>query len=571
MTRYADLDYRVTSFKVPMRDDIALAAIAFFPTHERPAPTLMVMTPYGITDSPTWGGSGGIIPNIWAFLEAGYAVVRVDCRGTFASDGQFVPKIHEAEDAYDAIDWISRQPWSNGKVGTYGPSYLGMTQWAAAVEAHPAHSAMVPSLTSMDWYRGLWYHPGGGMSTCITLVWAVRMMLADEIRDGRDSERLAQLLPLVTAGLDVAEINPVRSHPVLSTPWFDDWLAHPTYDDFWRAQDFTHAVSRVQTPALLVAGWYDIFAKEQLRDFERLRSCGATDEVREGSRLIVGPWDHFDMMLVGRTPDRDYGLDATPQGLDLTAAHKQHFDRWMTEQESGQEDEPPRVQLFVMGIDRWREESDWPLPDARDTDYHLVGTDLTTEGPAQDSTRSYVYDPKDPVRTTTSNRISAAWEASDRSGNALREDVLTFETAPLGRDTEVTGYVSAVLYVSSDAPDTDFMVQLLDVFPDGRAIWLCEGMIRARYRDGFDHPTAMKPGEVYEMRVDVGVTANVFLAGHRIRVDVSSSNFPRFDRNTNTGGDIGAERIDQSRKAKNTLHSGPHHRSRVILPRVDRS
>ncbi|MEV0033936.1 CocE/NonD family hydrolase [Nocardia sp. NPDC050793] len=561
--------HTVSTLRIPMRDGVELSATAFIPIG-RDASTLLARSPYGSVDYPIMGGTGGIAPTLLTFVKAGYAVVWVECRGTFDSDGIFSPLADEVADGYDTVDWIVRQPWSDGKVGTYGMSYLGMTQWALATAAHPAHKAMAPAVTAMNWYKGVMYHPGGALSAGIAVGWSAIMRLAEEMRrEDKNAELIAELTGHMLNGSAASEISPLTEFTALTaSPWFSDLLAHPSYDSFWQQHDLTTDVGKVATPALLIAGWFDIFINQQLRDFELLRRDGATDDVREGSRLIVGPWDHYDGMLIARTPDRDFGVMASSVGIDLTAEHLAHFQRWMSDIPT--EDTPPRVRLFVMGIDQWRDESDWPLPDTQYTDYYLDSHTLTTTLPDAAGEHTYVYNPADPVRTTESTRLSAIWEAADQRFNDDRQDVVRFSTPPLEQPVEVTGYVTAVLFVSSDAPDTDFTAKLIDVSPDGRAIALCNGIVRARYRNDLSTPKLLETGHIYELAIDMAVTSNVFLAGHRIRVDISSSDFPQYDRNTNTGGQINAEPIEYAVPATNTIHTGPDHPSRLVLPVIQR-
>lgn len=424
------IDHTLSTIEIPMRDGVTLSATAFVPVGGN-ASTLLVRSPYGSVDYPIMGGTGGLAPTLLTFVKAGYAVVWVECRGTFASGGVFTPNVNEVADGYDTVDWIVRQPWSNGKVGTYGLSYLGMTQWAIATAAHPAHKAMVPVMTALDLYKGAMYHPGGALSSGIVIGWSAIMRLAEEMRrEDKNDTLIAELAGHVLGGHSAAETSPLTEFTALTdSPWFADLLAHPSYDSFWHDQDLSKDIGKISTPALLIAGWFDIFVNQQLRDFELLRRDGATDDVREGSRLIVGPWDHYDGVLNARTPDRDFGIMASGAGIDLTAEHLAHFQRWMSDTPS--DGTQPRVRLFVMGIDQWRDESDWPLPDTRYTDYYLDANTLTTSPPETPGTHSYVYDPADPVRTTASARMSALWEAADQRFNDERQDVVRFATPPL--------------------------------------------------------------------------------------------------------------------------------------------
>ncbi|MGQ4383772.1 CocE/NonD family hydrolase [Streptomyces sp. SAS_270] len=556
---------------IAMRDGTALSAIVFRPSSGQ-APALLIRTPYGITASP-WAGNGGAIPSLVAFLDAGYAVVWVECRGTHGSEGEFVPLVDETDDGFDTLEWIVGQPWSNGAVGMYGPSYSGMTQWAAAGSGHPALKAIVPMMSAMNWYRGTTYSRGGAYSPTIASGWAAMMEAADEVRSMRrgqgDPAKLAELSSLVVDGSAVAEAAPLASHPALGRVlWFQEFVTHPSMDGFWEARDLSLRIHRMTAPALMIGGWYDFFLAELLSDFRRFQHEAATDDARQGSRLLIGPWDHFDLQMNAHFPDRDFGLGGSGQAADITGEHLAHFDRWLTSEPARAQQPAPRVRIFVMGTDEWREADAWPFPGTRDAAYYLDDGLLTPLSPAQDIRHSYVYDPRDPVRHGDLSRLSAPYQPSDHAGDEERPDVLSFATAPLAHPVEVIGHVSATLFVSTDARDTDFTARLIDVHPDGRAIGLCDGIVRLRYRKSLAMPEPVVPGTVYEVTIDMAATANVFLPGHRIRVDISSSNFPRYDRNTNTGGDIATESLDDAVAATNTLRIGPEYPSRVILPIV---
>ncbi|NHP13809.1 CocE/NonD family hydrolase [Rhodococcus sp. IC4_135] len=564
--------------EIPMRDGVTLAALVFQPL-EGNAPTLLLRTPYGLASHGA--GPTEVLP----FVDAGYAVVWVESRGTFKSEGEFRPKTNEPEDGYDTVEWIISQPWSDGQVGTYGPSYCGMTQWATASTGHPALKASVVKETAMNWYRGLWYHPGGALSQSFSTFWPTAMNASNERRKlaaGRGSlDRVLDLGGglLNGRGLSLNDHTPISTHPLLPLEqWMSEILDHPDYDEFWKEQDFTTSVPEMTQPVLSIAGWYDIFIVEQLRDFERFRREAGSEEARTGSRLVVGPWIH-ELDYSSEFPDRDFGAIGAAAACDLTGAHLQHFNRWLRPGVDAPAPSPAPVRLFVMGIDQWRDEQDWPLPDTTYVDYFLSGDapngrgELLLGGPGAASESRYRYDPRDPVPTAGGPSMPARFGFNgpvDQKEVASRPDVLCFTGPALDEDTEVTGYVKATLFVTSDAVDTDFTAKLVDVFPDGKAINLCDGILRARYRNGLDRPEHLVPGAVYEVEIDVAATSNVFRAGHRIRVDISSSNFPHYDRNTNTGGFVSRESIDDAVVAHNTILTGPDHPSRLVLPRINR-
>ena len=570
--------------QVPMRDGVALAANVWHPTEGR-APALLVRLPYG--KDVLMGAGHALMPDTQALLEAGYAVVVQDCRGTHRSEGEFVPHMADRKDGEDTVAWITEQPWSDGTVGMYGPSYLGMVQWETAVTGTPGLKAIAPSCTSIDNYEAPWYGPGGALSLSLVTLWNAMMYAADAQRSlARGEDTLPQLQELGQAVLSHEVLNdvlPTAEVPVLKEygKWWDDWMAHPSHDAYWDAMELTPELKNVTVPALNIGGWYDLYIGQTLRTYVTARQKAGTAEAREGQRLVIGPWDHGPA-ADGVYRDRSFGPLAGARMMGMTGLHVKFYDRWLRGDTSALDGVAP-VKLFVMGIDQWRDEQDWPLPDTRWTDFHLTSTGrantadgagvLTTEAPADAGHETYLYDPRRPVPSAGGASMPTTpgfCGPVDQRTVAAREDVLCFATPVLEEAVEVTGPVGLTLYVSSSAVDTDFTAKLVDVFPDGRAINLCDGILRTRYRNGLATEELMEPGTVYEITVDMTGTSNVFLPGHRIRVDISSSNFPRYDRNTNTGGVIAHESEEEMIPAINHIHHGPNHPSRLVLPIIDR-
>ncbi|MET8520671.1 CocE/NonD family hydrolase [Nocardioides sp. NPDC004968] len=568
---------------VPMktRDGVILHADVWRPL-EGQAPTLLVRLPYNKEGALLGGGPNVSIPSVIALLNAGYAVVWQDTRGTYASEGSFTPKVNEIEDGQDTVAWILEQGWSDGSVGTYGASYSGMTQWALATTDTPGLGAIAPTNAALNWYTGLWYSQGGALSLSLVTWWNALMYAAEEqrsLQSGEISDPSA-LLRLGAALMDPLSLNdatPVADLPVHGKGrWFDDWLAHPDHDEYWAAQDWSGLGGSVTVPTLNVAGWYDLYVAESVADYVRVRTEGGSPRARDESRLVVGPWDHIS--LTGQYPDRFFGL--TGAG-DLSELHVAFFDQ--TLRGHAPETPAPRVRLFVMGIDQWRDEEDFPLPDTQYVDYHLHsdgsantrngdGT-LTREAPAAEGIDEFRYNPRDPVPTAGGALLPALpglIGPVDQIAVDGRDDVLCYTGPVLTEPVEVTGFVELKVFVSSTAVDTDITAKLVDVFPDGRAINLCDGILRLRYRNSLSQPELMEPGEVYEVTVPMSVTSNVFLPGHRIRLDVSSSNFPHYDRNSNTGGVISSEVLEDMVVADNTVHHGGARPSRLVLPIIER-
>ncbi|MEU0316093.1 CocE/NonD family hydrolase [Nocardioides sp. NPDC006273] len=568
---------------VPMktRDAVTLYADVWRPL-EGQAPTLLVRTPYNKESTAFGGGPGTAQPAVIAFLNAGYAVVWQDARGTYASEGSFAPKVNEVEDGQDTVAWILDQDWSDGTVGSYSGSYMGMTQWALATSGTEGLRAIAPTMASANWHSGLWYSQGGALCLSLVTLWNAMMYAAEEQRalqtgETSDSSTLVRLGAALMDPLALNDATPVADLPVHGKGrWFDDWLAHPDFDDYWQAQDWSQSMSSVTVPVLASTGWYDLKVHEQVADFVRVRTQGGSDLARDGSRLVIGPWDH--MNLTGQYADRYFGIQAA---ADVTPSHVEFFDQHLKGKAPAAP--APRVRIFVMGIDQWRDEADWPLPDTRYTDYHLAsgGSANTRDGDgtleldaaSAEARDGFRYDPRDPVPTAGGALLPSMpgfVGPVDQSAVDGRDDVLCYTGPVLTEPVEVTGFVQLKVFVSSTAVDTDVTAKLVDVFPDGRAINLCDGILRLRYRNSLSQPELMVPGEVYEATVQMSVTSNVFLPGHRIRLDISSSNFPHYDRNSNTGGVISSEALEDMVVADNTVHHGGARPSRLVLPVIER-
>jgi putative CocE/NonD family hydrolase len=573
-----------TGVQIPMRDGVGLAASTWRPHDNNPVPALLMRTPYGKDSADLLGNPK--LPDVLALVEAGYSVVVQDVRGTGSSEGEFIPHAGDAEDGLDTLDWLTEQPWCDGRIGTWGGSYMGIAQWQAAVHGPDALKAMAPVMASADPYRAPWHSPGGTLSLETFLTWAVRVCALNLSRSD-DEERRREAAELVGQMADTPALlsqAPVAGHPVLRQrfPWFLTGLDEPAGGSYWQQLAALERPGDIMVPALNIGGWYDPFVSETIRAYTTMREHGGSEEARTGQRLVMGPWSHPDGMDLGRFPDRSFGAASSIKEFDVTEAHIRFFDRWVRGRHDGTEDAP--VQIFVMGIDEWREEEAWPLVDTLYTDYHLSSSGgantaagdglLSTTPPERNGEDVYTYDPRQPVPTLGGTTLATAPDAfpgpADQSPVEARDDVLCYTTPELEMPIEVTGHVTLVLSVSSSAVDTDFSGKLVDVHPDGGAIILCEGIQRARYRESLSEPELMNPGEVYEVAIDLAATSNVFLPGHRIRLEVSSSNFPRYDRNTNTGGDDPHVAEQDMGAAVNHVHHGPAHPSRLVLPVISR-
>lgn len=445
----------------------------------------------------------------------------------------------------------------------FGASYVGATQWLAAAEAGDAVRAITPVVSSADYHS--WLYRGGAFELGFALLWTLMFLAPPEaIRTGGD---VAAVLDAADVAEDLYARTPLADLPVLA-PWYADWVARPAHNGRWTSARFEN----VTAPALIVAGWHDLFRDGSLASYVGLRTHGGSEAAREHTRLVVGPWAHG--VLGGSFVERSFGIRASIDGIAITPM----LSTYLREQLDGSASPPDkRVLLFVMGPNVWREEDDWPLPDTQYQPWYLhAGGALSPTAPVDESAETFVYDPRDPVPTCGgASFLPGVWlgvNAGPRDQRALdgRADVLHYLSEPLDRALEVTGPLELVLYASSSARDTDFTGKLVDVHPDGRTELVTDGILRTRYRNSRASPELLEPGEVVELRIDLGATSSVFDEGHRIRLDVSSSNFPRFDRNTNTGGTIAEERIEDALVAHNTVHHGGAYLSHVVLPLISR-
>jgi putative CocE/NonD family hydrolase len=568
------------NLSVDAGDGTNLATDVYRPAGGAPVPALVLRSPYN-KERLSQGDTLRIV-------QAGFAVVSQDTRGSFASAGAFRPFAEESGDGAATIAWAAAQPWSSGKVGSIGASYVGATQWLAAATAPPALLAMAPSITAVDYYD-CWTYQGGAFQLGFNLSWAHSFALAEVQRRPLPGHAApAANEPVLTAIDDIQALYahlPLVDMPLLRelAPYYIEWLEHPSYDSFWRRIAPRETYGRVTAPALNIGGWFDGFLRGTLANYRGMKQQGGSEVARRQQRLLIGPWSHGN--FGGFFQDRAYGIRAAADVADLTGAQIRWFDRWLKGIDNGVDQERP-VRIFVMGINRWREEDDWPLPDTQFRPYYLhsagtansvAGTGaLSTEPPGDEPEDAYLYDPRRPVPTTggatllPGGTIAANAGPRDQHEVERRDDVLCYTTPPLARPLEVTGPIELVLYAASSARDTDFTGALVDVAPDGRALLLTDGILRARYRESFSAPALLEPHRIYELRLDLGATSMVFGAGHHLRLMITSSNFPRFDRNSNTGGDIAREGIAEFKQAINRVYHDGAHPSHLLLPCIER-
>jgi len=532
--------------RVRMRDGIVLRANLFRPPGEGKFPTILVRTPYGKGTAISTGYQ--------AFVDHGYAVLAQDVRGRYDSAGEFDAWHQEGPDGNDTIDWIARQSWSNGNVGMIGGSYVGIAQWQAALENNPHLKAIFPVVSGSDDYRDRFYSTGGAMKLGHRISW-----IADNLHPPTFTVppflNLIWHLPLATS--DMAASGKV------SVNFYQPAIAHPSYDAFWKALSVREHLDKLRIPVFSVGGWYDNYAQSDLEAFAALRSASKT------AYTVIGPWPHnMSVPFEGV----DFGPNSTFPVLEVQLAW---FDHWL---KSGKEFRRAPLKIFVMGANNWRDEREWPLKRAKITPYYFSSKgyantvfgngEMTHHAPLRDSFDKFTYDPLKPVQTTGGavccNPAIFPWGPLDQRPVEQRKDVLVYTSQLLKKELEVTGSIQVQLYVSTSATDTDFTAKLVDVFPDGMARNLTDGILRLRYRNGLEKPVLAVPGEVYPITIDAGVTSNVFLPGHRIRVEISSSNFPRFDRNLNTGRAQAAE--TEVRQAQQIVHHSRKRPSHILLP-----
>jgi hypothetical protein len=540
---------------VAMRDGVVLRADVYRPDTSRPVSAIVNRTPYDRT-SPLIQ-LAAIEPE--RVVEAGLALVCQDVRGRFASEGTFYTFYDDGQDSHDTVEWAAAQPWCDGAVGMVGRSYAAAVQWLGAAERPPHLRAISPIVTGSDYYQG-WIYEGGTFQLGFNVFWIWLMSRPKEI-----------------GKLDAVYRHlPLRTLPVEDLSWarlYAHWLAHSTSDHYWRALSINRRYEHIQVPALIVGGWYDVFIRGTLENYTGLRARGGSEEARRHTRLVVGPWAHGS--TYGPYPDHSFDVFAPDDGLEVPALQLRFFVRHLLGEEQALDDEPP-VRIFVMGENRWREEDDWPLARARSSEWFLRADGaLARDAPADEAPDEFLYDPADPAPTLGGQTSLPARMMRMNSGPVDqgplegRPDVLRYVSAPVDRPLEITGPLTLVLQAATDAEDTDFVAKLTDVHPDGTAIVLAEGVLRARFREGYDRETPVEPGRPYEYSIDLGSTSNVFLPGHRVGLLVTSSSFPRFDRNPNTGRPLGVDTADDLRPARQTIFHDAARPSRLLLPLVE--
>ena len=544
-----------------MRDGVVLRADIYRPKADGKFPVLLTRSPYDKRGNAEFGLLGA---------AHGYVVVAQDVRGRYTSEGEWYTFKHESQDGFDTVEWAAALPYSNGMVGMFGGSYVGATQMLTAIAAPPHLAGILPIVTASNYHEN-WTYQGGAFEQWFDQSWTTGLSAnAFDRRMARDSyaTRWDAKLPLA----DYPLLDP--GTPAGLADYYVDWLAHPAFDDYWKQLSIEDHYSQIQVPALHVAAWYDLFQDGSLRNYMGIKAHGGSEAARNGQRLVVIVGGHAGSgPVIGEV---DFGKDSV---FDEDALALRWYDYLLKGIDNGMGSEKP-VQIFVMGKNAWRSEPDWPLERAQSTRYYLhsqgnantlsgTGT-LATSVPAAEPADKYTYDPADPAPT---HGGPLCCDGGHQPGGAFdqrpvenRADVLVYTTPAFKQDTEVTGNITLELYASSSAVDTDFTGKVVDVGPDGFARNVTEGILRGRYRSSREKAELMNPEEVYKLTLNLWSTSNVFLAGHKLRLEVTSSNFPRFDRNLNTGEN--QAHSTRMVKAVNAIYHDAKHPSALIVPVV---
>ncbi len=541
--------------RVPMRDGVTLSADVYLPAGElHKRPVILTRTPYLKANML-------VVERAQQFVKRGYVYVVMDVRGRGDSDGgPFNPYFDEGRDGYDSIEWCAAQPWSDGNIGTQGGSYLGCIQWLTALEQPPHLRAMVVTVPPSDPFVETPTGLPGPMHLCWHHLVSGRVI---QPMEAVNWEQIYLHLPLLTMDEQAGRVIP---------RWRADF-EHPHLDDYWRPLCYQQRFEELSVPTLHISGWYDDEQIGTPLNYIGMTTRGATAEGRANQRLLMGPWGH-NVNASSKVGEIDFGAQAV---IDMHGEVARWFDRWLCGKEPTEATAP--VRIFIMGENTWRDEQAWPLERTQWTPFYLRsngransrfgdGTLSTTRPGTDEPADGYTYDPGSPTPFVTEQTSSQIGGPDDYASVQRRDDVLVYATEPLEQDTEVTGPVRVDLYASSSAPDTDFMAMLIDIWPNGFRQRLCDGMVRARFRDGMDKPSLIEPGKIYHYSIEAWNTSQVFQAGHRICVQISSCAHPKYDRNLNTGAPLGL--TSEFVSAEQRIYHDAEHPSAVVLPVIPR-
>lgn len=552
--------------RMPMRDRVELSADIWMPAQDGKYPTILIRTPYLKTIEPPqvfqWGEF---------YAEKGYVLVVQDVRGRGDSDGDFKFFFNEGKDGYDSIEWIAKQPWSNGKVGMMGGSYLSSAQWLAAKERPPHLVCIASAAAPGSWFEHEPY-PGGAFGMRFLLGWF-------NVTSGRISQ---------TNGVGI-DLKAVYNHRPLNTMDefmgrrmrdFEETLAHPTQDDYWKRIYLTpDDFSRINIPSLHITGLFDGFQAGALYFWKGMMT---SSPAKDKQYLLIGPWTHPGA-IYGQGPqvgEMEFSKEAV---VNLKALHVAFFDHFL--KGSSPRFDFPKVRVFVTGANKWRDEQEYPLSMAQHQNLYLhsggkantLNGDglLTWTPPASEPPDQFTYDPQNPVPSDLGNGFQGPFGDTglgmDHRSLEQRDDVLVYTSEPLQEPLEIVGHLTLNMFASSDAKDTDFTAKILDVDPSGKALKLgptAAGVIRARYRKGFDKTVLLSPNQPEQFQINLFDIAHAFLPGHRLRVEISSSSFPAIAPNSNTGNPVATD--TEWKKARQTIYHDSARSSYVSLPVVSK-
>jgi hypothetical protein len=566
---------------VPMRDSVQLATDIYRQDDGKKHPVLVIRSPY---DKDDWGMIHNFVCSPYVAAEHGYAVLVQHSRGRFKSEGTWYGSVDEGKDTYDAVEWAAIQPWSDGNVGMYGWCGVGYAPFRGAVEQPPHLKAVFSYVSSANWHNG-WLYTMGAFELWFTHFWA-DFLNADPnhhvvpTADQSKATSSADALAISRGGgpnLEAYKHLPVKDIPaVADIPYWKDWVSHPSYDEYWKKIDAAAQADRIKIPVLDAGGWYD----QCLLDLIDLNSAmserggkGAYDQ----SRLLIGPWDHsaYYNGLSTYAGERNFGTPTGPAAL--APIMFQWFDHWLKGKEATFLAEGNKVRYFQMGENVWKEVPDWP-PKHTKTRYYLhsegransrMGNGgLSTGAPAIEPSDSYVYDPFDPVISFGGQSMAAPQGVHNQAEHELRQDILVYTTPRLAEPVAIAGPVSVTLFASSSAEDTDFVVKLIDVEPDGYCANISDGIVRARYRNSKEKEEFLTPGEITKFEIELYDTAHTFLPNHCVRLEITSSNFPRFDRNLNSRVTPAFGTKEDAQKAVQQIFHSAKFQSSLNLPIV---
>jgi putative CocE/NonD family hydrolase len=569
---------------IPMRDGVILRADVYRPSTPGRYPTLLQRTPYN-------KASATQIASNFALRAAGlgYAVVVQDTRGRWASDGVFHTFAYERADGVDTCAWLVDQLWCNGRIGMFGQSYVGLTQWQAAIGNAPGLQALVPGVTASDYHDG-WTYQGGAFQLHFNSTWATGLAAETagrrrELAPGHPG--LAAMIGRTDDPDAAAALTPLDADAALLdlAPYYREWLEHPTLDAFWDDLNVDGKYQDLDVPAIHVGGWYDIFLGGTIANYVGMRSSAKSQRARDAQRLLLGPWSH--MSINGSGPIGSYwpGAMGLADSIDLYGRHLRFYDRHLRDIDNGLDAEPP-VEIFVMGENRWRQEAAWPIARATAVEWFFGsaghansrhGDGVLLREPATGAhtrTDHYLSDPAAPVPTAAGQLCCIAHGPGagvcDQRAVEDRADVLVYTSPAMTEPTEITGPVTAILYAASSAIDCDYTAKLVEVLLCGCARNLTDGIVRARYRRSQRVPSFISPGVVERYTIDLWATSIVLMPGHRLRVEIASSNFPRFDRNPQTGADPATTPLAEMAVAHQMVVHDVEHPSRIVVHVVPR-